>query len=182
MPGQVPRCLKTKRLLLRCPRPEDGPALYAAILDSKDRLRSWFNWIRGAVLTPERSRSAARLARWQFMAGRELQFYLFLRSTKQLIGVCGLCRPDWSVPQFEVRYWLRTGWEGHGYMMEAVTAVVNLACEQLGAKRVEIRCQPENKSSIALAQRLGFKRNKCVHTHGGLPDEIIFARTAKYLG
>ena len=174
----VPHCLKTKRLLLRCPCPEDGPALHAAILDSKERLRSWFNWIAGAELTPERSTASARFAQWRFWAGRELQFYLFLRGSKQLIGICGLCHPDWSVPQFEVRYWLRTGCEGHGYMTEAVTAVVNLACEQLGAKRVEIRCKPENKSSIALAHRLGFRRDGRIQVPGNIFEEIIFTRTA----
>lgn len=178
----VPRCLKTKRLTLRCPRPRDGLALHAAITDSVERLRPWFNWTAGAVLTPERSVASARFAQWRFWAGSELQFYLFLRGTGLLIGVCGLCHPDWSVPQFEVRYWLRTGYEGHGYMTEAATAVVDLAFAHLGAKRVELRCEPENKSSIALARRLGFERKGRLQAPGSVGEEIVFIRTAQQAG
>lgn len=174
----IPRCLKTERLLLRCPCPEDGPALHAAILDSRKQLQPWFNWTSGAVLTPERSVASARFAQWHFWAGRELQFYLFLRRTGQLIGVCGLCHPDWTVPQFEVRYWLRSGCEGHGYMTEAATAVVNMAFAHLKAKRVVIRCDPGNKSSIALARRLGFARERFLDAGERPFEEALFVRTA----
>jgi RimJ/RimL family protein N-acetyltransferase len=174
----VPRSLTTERLMLRCPRPEDGPALHTAILDSRQRLQPGFNWTTGAVLTIERSTASARFAQWRFWAGRELQFDLFLRKTAQFIGVCGLCHPDWTVPQFEVSYWLRSSCEGHSYMTEAATAVVNMAFAHLKAKRVVIRCDPGNKSSIALARRLGFARKRCLDVGERPFEETLFVRTA----
>lgn len=157
MPRKVPRRIETARLTLRCPREEDGPALHAAIVESSERLRPWFGWTAGATLTLECSVASALFARWRFLAGRELQFHIFLNENGQLLGVAGLCNPNWIEGQFELSYWLRTGCEGHGYAGEAAAALVRFAFDQLRARRVELHCDPENVSSLALARRLRFR-------------------------
>ncbi|MPZ88782.1 MAG: GNAT family N-acetyltransferase, partial [Nitriliruptorales bacterium] len=47
---------------------------------------------------------------------------------------------------------------GQGLMTEGIEAMVAHAFEVLGLHRVEVNIQPENKRSIALAQRCGFFR------------------------
>jgi RimJ/RimL family protein N-acetyltransferase len=61
------------------------------------------------------------------------------------------------VPKFEIGYWCRTRFSGQGYTTEAVRAIAAFAFEALGAKRVEIRCDPLNRPSARVAERAGFR-------------------------
>ncbi len=47
---------------------------------------------------------------------------------------------------------------GQGYMKEGMMQVINLAFSELGLHRLEANIQPENTSSLALVQSLGFQR------------------------
>jgi RimJ/RimL family protein N-acetyltransferase len=156
----TPPEIKIDRLLLRCPQEQDGPELYAAISESLARLRPWFCWTADLDLAPENGVLNAAYARERFLSGAELQFYIFPIDGNALLGICGLTKPDWSVPSFEICYWLRTGYEGHGYMTESITAVTQFAVEQLGAQRIEARCDPANEKGIAVALRAGYAYEK----------------------
>src|SRR3954451_13556240 len=50
------------------------------------------------------------------------------------------------------------GFEGQGYMREALELVLREAFTTLGLHRVEVNIQPGNSASIALAERCGFER------------------------
>ena len=156
----TPPEIKTNRLLLRCPQEQDGPELFAAISESLARLRPWFCWTADIDLVEGNGVLNAAYARERFLTGAELQFYIFPNDGKTLLGICGLAKPDWSIPSFEICYWLRTGYEGHGYMTEAVTAVTQFGVEKLGAKRIEARCDPANKKGIAVALRAGYAHER----------------------
>jgi RimJ/RimL family protein N-acetyltransferase len=70
---------------------------------------------------------------------------------------------------------LALGWiliprfQGHGYMQEAVTAVLTHCFTTLDIHRVEAEIEPENIRSAPLAQRLGFQRE------GLLRDRLFVA-------
>lgn len=160
MPRLIPRRIETERLTLRCPRVEDGRMLHAAIVESSERLRPWFAWPAGATLTLERSVATARFTRWRFLAGRELQFLILHDERKKVVGVIGPCNPDWDRRHFEIGYWLRSGCEGRGYATEAVSALTAFAFERLGARRLEIHCDPENKAAVTLPLKLGYNLEK----------------------
>ncbi len=164
--------LATERLLLRCPSPEDGPILHAAILDLIHQLRPWFSWATEENLTLASSETTARYAYYRFQNGTEFDFYLFAKGRSPLIGVCGLGRPEWSLADFELSYWLRTGYEGQGYMTEAATAVIDFAFDTLACDQLIIRSDPMNGKSVALARRLGFI------TQSQIGSEIVLTRFA----
>ncbi len=50
------------------------------------------------------------------------------------------------------------GFEGQGYMREALELVLREAFTTLGLHRLEVNIQPANLASIALAKRCGFER------------------------
>ena len=108
---------------------------------------------------------------------------LLLKESDTIIGSSGLHRIDWSVPKFEIGYWLCTSHSGKGYMTEAVNGISAFAFEQLGAKRVEIRCDILNERSAAVARRTGFlhegtlKAEARHHLTNELRDTMIFAKT-----
>ena len=55
-------------------------------------------------------------------------------------------------------YWIGSPFEGQGYMTEALGLVVRHALDELKLHRLEANIQPENARSIALIERVGFRR------------------------
>jgi ribosomal-protein-alanine N-acetyltransferase len=80
-------------------------------------------------------------------------------------------------------YYLAEKYTGKGYMTEAVELVLRYAFKELKLHRVEANVQPENKSSIAVLQRCGFRREgfspKYLKIGGRWRDHERFAITAE---
>jgi RimJ/RimL family protein N-acetyltransferase len=179
-----PEHFETERLLLRSPLPGDGPELYAAVRGSIDELTPWMAWPK-EHRTVEDSEASARRARVAFLARSELRLHIYLKGTDTLVGIGGLQGIDWDVPKFEVGYWCRTSFTGNGYITEAVRAITSFAFDALGARRVEIRCDPRNLKSARVAERAGFTLEATLHnnelgTDGTLRDTMIFAMTPEH--
>lgn len=180
----VPERLQTPRLVLRSPRPGDGAALNAAVVDSLDALRPWMPWAQTAP-TPEASEAIAREAHGKFLLRSDLVFSLWLHDGQgretRLVGGSGLHRIDWSVPRFEIGYWCRSGHTGQGLVTEAVRALNRLAFDRLQAQRVEIRMDERNTASWRVAERAGFTleallRNDARTVDGAVRNTRVYAR------
>lgn len=177
-----PESFETERLMIRCPLPGDGPELNAALLESWESLRQWMPWAGGNQPTIEESEANVRQAYSKFIARKDLRLSLFLKGTNTLVGSSGLHRMNWTIPRFEIGYWVRKRFEGQGYITEAVDGITGFAIEHFGARRIEIRCDAQNHRSAAVPRRLGFelegilKNEDRHHLTGDLRDTMIFAK------
>lgn len=176
----VPEAFESDRLLIRSPRPGDGPALHEAITESLDELRAWMPWA-SEPQSVEISEAHARHANADFLARRDLPLFLFLRDGGRFVGGSGLHRIDWSVPRFEIGYWVRTSQAGRGFASEAARRIAEVAFEHLAAERVEVWCDARNERSAAVAQRAGFAFEARLDrsrrdTAGRLSDSLCFVR------
>ena len=174
-----PESFETERLLIRCPMPGDGAKDYAAIVESVEELKPWMPWAR-QELTIEAQEENIRRARIAFLQRSDLRLLLFLKGTGTLVGSSGLHRIDWSVPKFEIGYWIRTSFTRQGYATEAVRGIVAFAFETLSAQRVEIRCASQNRPSARVAERAGFRlegelRNAEVDARGKPRNTLVFS-------
>lgn len=179
-PVEVPETFESERLIIRAPRPDDGAELNAAIRESFDDLTRWMPW---ADHVPELAETEAnvRAAHERYKAGTDLRVHLFLKSTGALVGVSGLQHIDWSVPKFEIGYWVRSRYAGQGYITEAVNAITAFAFEELQAARVSIHMNPLNARSRRVAERAGFEfegrlRNCARQSDGSLRDTLVYAK------
>ena len=179
----LPETIETERLVLRCPRAGDGAALNAAILETLEPLRRFMAW---AATPPslEDSEVYVRGAAATFLTRANLPFLMIRRGTQEVVGQATLPRMDWTVPRFEIGYWVRQSSEGQGYVSEAVRALTAFAFDTLAAKRVEIRCSHRNVRSQRVAERCGFAlearlRDFGRECNGELHDEMIYARLAE---
>ena len=136
-----PESFETERLVIRSPLPGDGPEVHAAIRESIEELSAWMAW-PNEHRTVDDSEANARRARVAFMARSELRLHIYLKGADTLVGIAGLQGIDWEVPKFEIGYWCRTSFTGNGYITEAVRAITHIAFDTMGARRVEIRCDP----------------------------------------
>jgi RimJ/RimL family protein N-acetyltransferase len=176
----LPEALETERLILRPPRAGDGPAVNEAILETWDALHRWMPW---AAERPSVDETEGHMRRGQasFIARTSLPMLMLERDSQAFVGGTGLPRMDWSVPRFEIGYWIRQRCEGQGYMTEAVTALTRFAFATLAAVRVEIHCSHRNLRSQRVAERCGFVLEGRLRNHGHDPggllrDEMIYAR------
>ena len=178
---EFPDSFDTERLTIRCPRPGDGAEFNMAMVESFDRLKPWFVWAL-EVPTEEENEIRLRQARAKFLTREDLWLLLFLKGTETLVGSSGLHSIDLSVPKFEIGYWVRSRYEGQGYITEAVKGIADFAFDTLGAKRVKIRCNTDNARSAAVARRAGFEyegTTRCIRRHHlskELVDEMVFSR------
>lgn len=178
-----PDSFDTERLTIRSPRPGDGPALFAATNQSRQQLRQWLPWANTDNPKLENAEQTVRHAHSKFLTREDLMLLLTLKETSQLIGGSGLHRIDWSIPKFEIGYWIHTAHTGQGYVTEAVQAITQFAFDQLGAQRIEIRCDSRNTRSAAIPQRLGYTHEGTLHANSRhhitnqLHDTLIFAKT-----
>ena len=175
---EIPLEIQTERLTLRAPNPDFAEEMNAAIRDSFAELHAWMDWAQ-ALPTRAESRAQQRQARRSFLAGEDLQLILF--QGDRIVGSSGLHRIDWSVPRFEIGYWVRTPDARQGYVTEAVRAIERLAWGQLGARRIEIRADTRNTRSRTIPERLGYAlegvlRQDCIHTDGSLRDTAVYAK------
>jgi RimJ/RimL family protein N-acetyltransferase len=175
-----PELFESDRLTIRAPRPGDGPEIHTAVRETFDDLKAWMPWAQ-QMPTLEESEAVVRRAQCQFLAREDLTLFLFLKGADTLVGASGLHRINWDIPKFEIGYWCRKRFQGQGYITESTKAIAEFAFETLGAKRVEIRCDPKNVRSRGIPDRLGFKlegtlRNESLSTSGELRDTLVFAK------
>lgn len=176
----IPDHLETKRLLIRTPRAGDGQALYDAVSESVEHLKPWMPWAHSPV-TLENEEALARRAHASFLAREDMMLLLFEKRSNKLIGGSGLHRFDWNVPRFELGYWVRVGYQGAGYISEAVNGITRFAFEILSAERVEIHMDDRNIRSWRVAERCNFKlegtlRHYARDVNGDLRNTRIYSK------
>ena len=178
----VPALVRGELVELRAPAVEHVDPIVEAVTESLAELKPWMPWATDAY-DREGAELSLRRAIAAFVTCEDLRYHMFEPGTGRFLGATGLHRIKWSVPRFEIGYWLRSSATGRGYVSDAVRALTRTAFERLGAKRVEIRCDDRNLASAAVAERCGFAlegvlANFTVGTDGTVRDERVYALTA----
>jgi len=176
----IPTQINTERLQLRILQAGDGAMMSEAINASVDELCPWLSWVCDGQSIEESERYARKMAA-KFIERSEFIFAILDRPSGGYMGNAGLHPRNHTLPSYEIGYWLATNYTGHGYMTEAVAALTTFAFDTLQAKRVELRCDPENKGSAAVAERTGYQLEghlkKAMRNHAGeLRDTLIYAQ------
>lgn len=173
-----PDSFETERLIIRAPRPGDGAVVNAAVRESHDHLKPWMPWAVN-LQTVEETEMTVRQGAARWLLREDLWMLLFRKEDGLYVGGSGLHRINWSVPSFEIGYWVRARLEGKGYVTEAVKGITSFTFDRLKAERVEIRCDALNERSAAVARRAGYTlegqlRHDDWTTQGTLRDTLVF--------
>lgn len=168
-PQDPPYALHTDRLLLRCWQPEDAEALFATFEVAREYLRPWMPWT-----LDDRAEARARCRQFRAEMDRMEDFKLavFRREDGVLVGGTGIHRAEWTVRRFELGMWLRPDHTGHGYAQECIAGLTRFCFERWGARRVEVRIDPRNAPSRAVAERLGFVLEGVLRRNYAVGDTI----------
>ena len=151
------RRLYSRRLFLRRLRKSDGDKLVGLINSNRRYLSFWLPPF------PEKiSRSLAQ--EWiadehkLLRQGQRIDLGLFSQQNGSLIGRLALHSISWGVQRSAgISYWISETEAGQGKMTEAVATVLSFAFEECRLHRIYAEVAPENKPSLAICSRLGFR-------------------------
>lgn len=177
---EIPEELQTERLTLVAARAGQGAAVGEAVIESHPELKPWMPWAQ-KVQTLEESEAFCREAQAKWLAREMLDFSFLWRDDGRLVGRGGLHTIDWSIPKFEIGYWVRSSCAGRGIATEATRALSEFAHASLGARRLEIASDARNLASRRVAEKSGFvlegiRRQSRRDPSGGLADSCMYAR------
>ena len=147
--------LETQRLLLREFQHEDLDAL-ATILSDRETMRYYPVPFDRAAVADWIQRNRTRYAN----DGHGL-WAMILKSTRELIGDCGLVRQNVdAVDEIEIGYHVRRDLWSRGYATEAARACRDFGFVNLGVDRLISLIRPENLASRRVAEKNGMTISK----------------------
>ena len=110
--------------------------------------------------------------------GSMMKWAVALKSTDIVIGTVTLFHLDLTQGRAEVGYAQAQAYWGHGYIHEALQALLTYAFEEMKLRRVEADVDPRNVASIKTLERLGFKREGFLrerwHVSGEIQDALFY--------
>lgn len=146
--------LKTERLVLRKPRPDDADALFR--LRSDPRVMQYFG--RALMQSTEEALQFIEQTRTMFDNNEGVQWAISPSGEAQMIGTITIWKIDKTNHRGEIGYMLDPQFQGKGLMTEALKAIVHYAFETLHLHSLEANVNPDNMDSIKLLERNGFVR------------------------
>lgn len=166
---------ETDRLLLRQLTSDDGEVMLAVLNDP-----GFLRYIgdRG-VRTLDDARAYIRNRMIASYEQHGFGMYLVVRrSDGEPVGICGLVKRD-GLDDVDLGYALLSAHCGQGYARESAGAVLALARDAFGLKRVVAIVQPDNGDSIRLLENLGMTREGVIRLTAGAPEVLLYGCSLK---
>ena len=160
--------LDTQRLRLRALDADDADAVFG-IFSHPEVMRYWSTAAMTDIAAAQELIGRASAA---FAERAAIRWAIVPREGGQVLGTCSLFAFSAQNRRAELGYVLgRTHW-GHGYIHEALVAVVDYAFGVLDLHRLETDIDPRNEASVRTAARLGFVREGHLRERWIVGDEI----------
>ncbi|MEO0514076.1 MAG: GNAT family protein [Planctomycetota bacterium] len=134
---------------------DDAQEFFDLIDRNRDHIARWMDWVAGAT-TVEQVADARRAVWRDYESRTKLQ--LGLIESQRIVGAIGLHGLDDPHGSAELGYWLSQEAQGRGLMTQAARALLDHGFAEYGLHRVYLTADAANARSIALAKRLGMRR------------------------
>jgi RimJ/RimL family protein N-acetyltransferase len=161
--------MQTERLVLRPLRADDADALHPMYADAD--ANTYGSHPATTTVEESRERVAKAVADTDWRA-----WAITLKGEDAAIGTLA-CYEKRQGKVTEIGYILSRAYWGHGYITEAVAALIDLLFAE-GQRRVFADTDPDNTASIAVLRRLGFTLEATLRaeweTHIGVRDSLIW--------
>lgn len=165
---------------LRLPRTADWSAWAKLRAESRDFLVPWEPaWPVDALTRMAYRRRLRRYAR-ESRDDQGYAFFIFRKSDDALVGGLTLSNIRRGIAQScSVGYWVGKRHARRGYTSGALLAVLPFIFDDLGLRRLEAACLPDNEASNALLRKLGFSQEGYARAYlcinGVWADHLLFA-------
>ncbi|MPQ95135.1 GNAT family N-acetyltransferase [Thioclava sediminum] len=150
--------IDTDRMILRPPQHGDYRPWASLREDSRDFLVPWEPSWSSDHLSRKAFSNRVYWAARAIANGTAVPVFLFSRRDDIFLGAITLDNIRRGPAQAgTLGYWIGQRHARHGYMREAIEAVVHYAFTKLDLSRIEAACLPENAASRGVLEKSGFK-------------------------
>lgn len=170
---------------IRLARTRDAGALQRLLADNREWLRPWEATHPTVQLQEPGSfpmRPAVKAMLRQYRLGLGVPFVITYRG--EVVGQLSLSGiSGGSLSSAQIGYWVSAAVAGRGITTLAVALATDYCLFWRGLHRVEICIRPENRASLRVVEKLGFRpegvRERYIHIDGDWRDHESFALTAE---
>ncbi len=171
----VPR--RHGRVSIRLVKQRDARILQAELLGNRTWLRPWEATSPDGPVSFD-MRSGIRRLLQQYRDGGGIPFVMeYDGEVAGQLNVWGIARG--SLSSATIGYWVSESFAGRDITPTAVALATDLCFRELGLHRMEICIRPENKASLRVVEKLGFRyeglRRRFIHIAGDWRDHYAFA-------
>ena len=165
------------RIAIRLVKQRDARVLQSELMSNRAWLRPWEATSPDGPVSFDMRAGVRRLLQ-QYRDGGGVPFVMELDG--QIAGqlnVWGISRG--SLSSATIGYWVSERFAGHGITPTAVALATDFCFTELRLHRMEICIRPENKASLRVVEKLGFRyeglRRRFIHIAGDWRDHYAFA-------
>jgi len=175
---RFPELITSSRLELRKHVQDLAETMYRYVDQDRERLRVFLPWVDETTSVAAEA-DFIKMTHESWEKGTLFDYGIFERKTGVYMGNVGVHHIAWTHDCCEFGYWILSGFEGKGYVSEAVTALAEVSFG-LGFHRLEIRCSSHNPKSAAIPKRLGYSLDGTLRENvieqGRYRDTLVFAK------
>ncbi|MGJ1263724.1 GNAT family N-acetyltransferase [Sphingobacterium spiritivorum] len=156
--------------------PEHAEGLLEAVDRNRDHLSRFLPWV-GNMQEVADFDQYIQYCMDLYDQRQEISFVILYGQT--IVGRIGLHHINQQNKSAAIGYWLNRDMEGEGIISRSCRQIIDLAFNELGLNRIEIKAAVENTKSQAIPQRLGFQREgilrKSELVNGIFLDLVVFS-------
>jgi RimJ/RimL family protein N-acetyltransferase len=169
--------LRDDIVALRPWRDADIPAKFRAFSDVETQR---FSWPETQPYTEQDAWATHRVHQHAWADGTGAEFACVdPRDDEQIIGGASVYDIEQAWARASVGYWVAPHARRKGVATHAVRLLARWAFDELGIKRLQLTCGPDNHASQRVAERAGFTREALLRSHipfkGGRRDTVVFS-------
>ena len=167
--------LETKRLIIRPISIEDKQEVFEYRSDRETN--KYQGWIPTTLLDVEIF--IGRISKQIDEPETWFQFVIMEKETQKIIGDIGIHFFDRDNKQTEIGCTLNKNYQNKGYATESIKRVIDYLFNELKKHRIITSIDPDNKNSIRLVERIGFRNEahfvESLMMNGKWVDDLIYA-------
>jgi [ribosomal protein S5]-alanine N-acetyltransferase len=127
----------------------------------------------------EEARQWQRMASTGLRTGSDLPTLIVDAADGRLLGAVGLHNLDPESGRCSAGYWVAAGERRRGIARRGLSLLSHYAFDELDVKRIEVWIEPENASSLRVAEAAGFRREgllrSFMHIGGRRRDMLMYS-------
>jgi ribosomal-protein-serine acetyltransferase len=142
------------RIALLPVTPEQTQALYEAIVDSRNDLAPWMEWLHPDYSISDTEQWVAHCRKaWE--EDTMFAFNIVENRTHQMLGGCSVAITSKPYRNGAIGYWVRSSRTKQGFATEAAGLLAQFGFAHLGLIRLEIITAADNLASQRVAEKAG---------------------------
>lgn len=162
---------------IRLVRPRDARTLQRLLMDNRSWLRPWEATNPEGLVSFDMRLGIRRLLQ-QHREGAGVPYVMeYAGQVAGQLNVWGIARG--SLSSATIGYWVAEEFAGRDITPISVALATDACFTELGLHRVEICIRPENRASLRIVEKLGFRyeglRRRYIHINGDWRDHYAFA-------